>query len=209
MWSKFLNAFHRKPAAPSAAEIRGQLSDLRSRHERVTADRAALALDAVNSERIALQYLQLDDEASELENGMQLLRAALPAAEAREAEAARQAEAAARAKRLQTFDRQTIEAQAWLDDVVMRLPTAEELTKARDLRDSLNSEAIQMRTWSDAVGIRRPLDPLNVLVQAMQHRIDRVSRARWAHGAPITLGGASAEALTAAAARVEALERAR
>ena len=85
MWSKFLKAFHRKPVAPSAAEIRGQLSDLRHRHERVTADRDALALDAVNSERIALHYLQLDDEASELERGMQLLTAALPSAEAKEA----------------------------------------------------------------------------------------------------------------------------
>jgi hypothetical protein len=108
---------------------------------------------------------------------------------------------------MQDFVQRTQETQKFIDAVVASLPTGEVLTKARDLRDALHTEASGLRTWCNEASVRRPVDPLDVVVTAMQHRINRVSRARWAGRAPITLTGRSPDEVVAATARVEALER--
>jgi hypothetical protein len=192
MWGRFLKAFHRKPAAPSAAEIRRQLAELRRDHDRVTADMNALALDAVNSERIALQYLEFDAEATQLENGMRLLKAALPAAEAKEAEAARQAEAAALAKRIEEFDKVSAEARGFTDTLLARLVTGEELTICREFSRVLSREANLLHPLTGDARHRRAIDPMFEIRAALIHRIERLDRSRWAPQAPITLKEKSA-----------------
>jgi hypothetical protein len=192
MWSKFLKAFHRKPAAPSAAEIRRQLAVLRHDHERVTADMTALALDAVNSERIAEQYLDLDAEATRLESGMRLLKAALPAADAKEAEAARQAEAVALARRIEEFDKVSAEARGFVDTLLARLVTGEELTICREFGRVLSREANLLHPLTGEARHRRAIDPMFEIRTALVYRIERIDRARWAPGAAITLKEKSA-----------------
>jgi hypothetical protein len=187
MWSKFLKAFHRKPAAPSAAEIRRQLSELRHRHAQKSADRDALAHDSILSERIAEQYVELDEEASELERGMRLLKAALPAADAKEAEAARQAEAAALARRIEEFDRNEAEARGFVDTILVRLVTGEELTVCRELGRVQSREGQALHALTGDARHRRPIDPMFEIRAALVHRIERIDRARWAPQAPITL----------------------
>jgi hypothetical protein len=198
----------RRGNQPASAEvIRRELTALHQQRRATTQRRDLLALDAVNDERSATRWVDLAGTARQLDDRIAVLDAALPQAEAREAEAARQAEVALRAKHMRDYERQTAEAQAWAEDMLARLPNGEELTQARDLRDALNSKAAQMRAWSKDACVRRPLDPLGVLVTAMEHRIARVARARWIGSAPITLGGPSGEELVAAAARVQTLER--
>jgi hypothetical protein len=183
---KWLRSF-RRPQPVTATEIRRELQALKHQQAVSVQQRDLLAHDAINDSTAEARWSHLDASARSLDDRIALLAAALPQAEAREAEAARQAEAASRAKRTQDYERRTVEAQAWLDDMLARLPTGDELTKARDLRDALSSEAIQMRGWSNAVGVRRPLDPLHSLADAMQWRLDRISRARWIGSHPITL----------------------
>jgi hypothetical protein len=137
-----------------------------------------------------------------------VLTVALPQANAREAEAVKQAEAAARIKFEQAYARKTAEAQAWLDDLLARLPTGPELTKARDLRDSLGADATQMRTWLNTAEVRRPLDPLEGIQHAFALRLQRIERSRWIGSSPITLASKDMQdAMATAVSRVVALER--
>ncbi|MGH6691136.1 MAG: hypothetical protein ACREF4_10735 [Gammaproteobacteria bacterium] len=187
MMRDWLRSLRQRPPAP-AAEIRQELAGLRHQHAETIARRDAMALDAVQSDEVAEQYQQLDAEASELARQIQMLEAALPRADAREAEAARQAEADAHAKRLDRHRQQTAEAQRWLDAVLARLPSGEELTAARNLRDALRAEANGLSRRSQDVAVRRPLDPLDATYCALKMRVQRIERARWIHGDhPITL----------------------
>ena len=197
-----------RPAKPvTAAEIRRELHTLKQQQTVTERQRDLLALDAVDDEATGLRWHHLDESVSQLAQRIRVLDAALPAAEAREAEAARQAEELAREKQLQEFKRKSAEAQKLVDTKLASLPSGEELTEFRDRAVALRSQANALRAWSTDVDVRRPLDPLDLVVTAMQHRINRVSRARWAGSSPITLGGSSPEEIAAAVERVEALER--
>jgi hypothetical protein len=88
---------------------------------------------------------------------------------------------------MQDYERQTAEAQAWLDAVLARLPDGETLTAARALRDALRDEARELSRWSRDAAVRRPVDPLAAICDGLRHRIERVERARWAKSVPITL----------------------
>lgn len=183
---KFFASF-RRTAPVTAAEIQRQLAALRQQHTQSVRQRHALALDAMRDQAAAQQWAALDEAAQHLTRRIDVLVAALPQAEAKEADARERAEAAARAKRMQEYERQTAEAQAWLDAVLARLPDGETLTAARDWRDRLHDEARSLRAWSNDVRVRRPVDPLAAIYDALGHRIQRLERARWARSAPITL----------------------
>jgi hypothetical protein len=144
----------RRTESVTAAEIRHRLHELREQHAVTVQQRDAVALDAVNDETAAQRWSHLDGTALELTQRLQVLGAALPAAEAREAEAIRQAEERARANRMREFERTAADAQKWLDVVLASLPSGEVLTKARDLRDALRTEANGLRTWSSEVQVR-------------------------------------------------------
>jgi len=204
----WLKSLHRSEPV-TAAEIRNKLNALRQEHAVTVRQRDLLALDAVNSEVAAARWTHLEDTAQQLAQRIDVLAAALPQAEAKEAQAAREAEAVARAKRMQDYQRQTSGAQAWLDDVLRRLPSGEELTKAQTLRDALRNDARWLSQWSRDIAVRRPFDPLEAIHDALALRVARIERAKWIHGGhPITLGSASKqEAIATAAARIEALER--
>src|SRR5688572_8768925 len=88
----------RRTQPVTASEVRRELHALKQQHAVTVQQRDLLALDAVNNEAAATRWLHLDATISELESRIAVLAAALPQAEAREAEAAAQAEAAARLK---------------------------------------------------------------------------------------------------------------
>lgn len=200
---KFFTSFRRAEPA-SVAAIQRELTDLREQHHGTIAARDRVALDAVTVAGAAVRWRQFDEAAAQIAQRLAVLTAALPAAAEREAEAARQAEAVRRERAMHGYQRQNAEAQAWLDAVLARLLTGEELTVARDLRDRLASEARDLRTWSNLPEVRRPLDPLSAVVDAMQMRLDRIVRARWAPKSPITLrGGATTDAVNEAVARID------
>jgi hypothetical protein len=192
---------------PSATEIRRRLHQARERHTVTVQQRDMVALDAVNDEVSEDRWHDLDCTVRELDQRIAMLASALPLAEAREQHAAEQAEAAARAQRMQDYERRTAEAQAWLDEVLGRLPDAETLTRARDLRQQLAADARELATWSSDVGVRRPLDPLDAIAAAMRHRLDRMSHVSVARGAAITLGEAESPLMRAAMARVDSKEK--
>jgi hypothetical protein len=199
-WLKSL----RRSDAPTAADIRRQLHEARGNLAVCRQQRDLVALDAVTDEVAARRWLDLDDACTEVERQIALLASALPQAEQREADAARQAEEQRRERALSAYQQHTQEAQRLHDDLLDRLPDGDTLTALRDWRDRLATEAGDLRPFSRDVTVRRPLDPLDALVAAMQHRIDRVSRARWAHSAPITLGGGlSTDETAAAVTRIE------
>jgi phage shock protein A len=193
----------RRADRATAADIRRQLNTLRRRYDEMIAKRDALALDAVNSDTAAERWTALDDDARRLVRQIDVLAAALPQAEAHEAESARQAEGARREQAWVAYQRHIQEAQQSIDAVVANLPTGETLTALRDLRDRLAREARDLRTWSTDARVRRPLDPLNDVLEELQHRIDRVARARWAPSHPITLKRANTDAVAEAVARIE------
>jgi hypothetical protein len=196
----------RRTEPATAAAIRRELRAAQDQHAVTIQQRDLCAFDAVRDDAAALRWSHLTDTASALAERMQMLTAALAQAEAQEADAARQAEARRRAHAVRDYQQHTREAQEFLTAVLAHLPDGETLTAARDWRDRLAAEARDLRPFSRDVTVRRPLDPLDALVSAMQHRIDRVSRARWAPSAPITLA-ATTDAVTAAAARVGTVER--
>jgi hypothetical protein len=200
---RFFTSFRRAEPA-SVAAIQRELTALRAQHQQMTAARDRVALAAVNVVGAAVRWRHLNEAAAESAQRMAVLTAALPAAEEREAEAAQQAEAVRRERAMVAYQRFTQEAQRSIDAVVASLPTGETLTALRDLRDRLASEARDLRTWSNLPEVRRPPDPLSAVVDAMQYRLDRVVRARWAPKSPITLkAGATSSELSEATARVE------
>lgn len=179
----------RQQQPATAADIRRQLTALHQQRAVTVQQRDLVALDAVNDEPSAARWVHLDATARDLDSRIAVLATALPQAEAREAEAARQAEADAYAKRMERYRQQTAEAQAWLDAVLARLPTGEELTQARNLRAALHAEAVRLEArGSREVAVRRPCDPLDAIYAALAMRVQRIERARWIHGDhPITL----------------------
>ena len=190
--------------APTADEIRRELQTRRQEHAVTIQQRDLIAFDAVRDEASAMRWQHLDDTTAALEQRMTVLSAALPKAEARERKAAEQAEAARRDRALVAFEQDTEEAERLVATVCGRLPDGETLTKLRDSRDHLAAQARELRPWSNDHRIRRPCDPLSEVVGAMTSRIARVERARHAPDSPITLeGGATAETLAAAAARIK------
>jgi hypothetical protein len=201
-WMKSMR--HAEPLR--ATEIRRRLHEARELHTVTVQQRDLVALDAVHDEASAHRWQDLDDTARELDQRIAMLAGALPHAEARERQAAEEAEVAARAKRMQDYEQRTVEAQAWLDDVLTRLPDGETLTRARNLRQQLANDARELAAWSSAVSVRRPLDPLEAIVAAMQHRIARISHARWVRSSPITLGEAESALLKAAIERATELK---
>jgi len=172
----------------TAQEIRRQLAALREQHTQTVRQRHALALDAVRDETAAQRWTALDETARHLTRRIDVLAAALPQAEAKEAAAREQAEAAVHAKRMQDYQRQTVEAKQWADAVLARLPTGEELTRARNIRHVLGNQARTLSGRSQDVAVRRPFDPLDAIYDALAMRVQRIERARWIHGDhPITL----------------------
>jgi hypothetical protein len=201
----WLRSFRRSTPVETG-EIRRELAAVQQRHAETVRQRDGLALAAVSDEGAAGRWAELDTAASELRRRMDVLTQALPVAEARDAVASRRAEEAERQRAFEAFEEDLEAAQRWLDGVIARLPSEAELTEARDLRNRLSAAAGALRAWSNDGRCRRPLDPLAVLVAAMQHRLDRVSRAQWAKAAPITLGARRSAGLVAAAAeRVRAI----
>lgn len=183
-----------------AADLRRRLHESRELHTVTVQQRDMVALDAVDDEASARRWRELDDTTRELDQRITMLTGALPLAEARERHDAEQAEAAARARRMRDYERRTAEAQAFVEDVIKRLPDADTLTRARDLRQQLAAHARELATWSK--NARRPLDPLGAIATAMQHRVDRISHARWARSSAITLGEAESPLMKAAIERV-------
>jgi hypothetical protein len=203
LWDWLKSMRHAEPLR--AAEIRRRLHEARELQAVAVRQRDLVALDAVHDEVSAHRWQALDGAAHELDKRIAVLAAALPQAEAREHEAAEREELAARTTKLRDYDRQTAEAQAWLEDVLGRLPDGETLTRARDLRRQLAADARDLATWANDARVRRPLDPLEAIGAAMQHRIDRISRERLTRGSPITLRGAEPATLLAAIERVDKL----
>src|SRR5688572_10342981 len=103
---EWLGSFRQLQPATSN-EIRRQLIRAGREHDQKVAERDALALDAVNSHSAAERYQRLDDEVRVLERQVQILAAALPVAEEREAVATRKAEALAFTKRIEEFEQAT------------------------------------------------------------------------------------------------------
>ncbi len=172
----------------TAAELRRHLDGLRRQQTETITRRDAVALDAIRDAVGATRWTALDDTARHLARRIDVLAAALPQAEAKEAEAREQAEATARAERMQDYQRQTVEAKQWADTVLARVTTGEELTQARALRDALRDEARWLSRWSHDVAVRRPFDPLDAIYAALAMRVQRIERSRWIHGeSPITL----------------------
>lgn len=170
-----------------ACEIRSELQAVRQHHTATVQQRDRIALDAVDEDSAAARWRQLDQAARECEERIELLSAALPLAEVREAEAARAAKEQSRQARIRNFERQAEEAQEFIDGVLASLPTGEDLTKARELRDALRAEAAELRAWSDAIGVRRPLDPLDAIHAALALRTTRIERSRLGRTRQITL----------------------
>ncbi len=187
MFREFLASFRKKPQPASAADIRRELSAKRSRLDQLKAELDSLALSAVNDAVIAGKYLQLDSEATEVAREIRLLSAALPAAAAKEAEVQAAADAAALVERIAAFDRDASEARRFVDGVLERLVNGEELSIARDLSRSLAREATELHHATGNGRFRRPTDPLHDIRAALDHRIERLDRARWAPASPITL----------------------
>ena len=121
-----------RPAEPpSATEIRRRLDEARELHTVTVGQRDMVALDAVHDEASEDRWQDLDCVVRELDQRIAMLTSAPPLAEARERHAADQAEAAARARRMQEYERQSAEAQAWLDVVLEQLPDAKASRHAR------------------------------------------------------------------------------
>lgn len=119
-WLRSLRQQH--PAMPSA-EIRRQIADRRQQQGQRAATRDALALDAMRSDSAAEQYQRLDAEVAELTQQVQMLDAALPRAEAKEAEAAQHAEAVRRERAMHAYQHHVQEAQQYTATVLANLPT--------------------------------------------------------------------------------------
>lgn len=186
----------------TATELRRRLDEAQGLRAVTVQQRDMVALDAVGDEVSAHRWQELDGAVRELDQRIAMLTGALPLAEARERHAAVQAELVARARRMQDYERRTAEAKTWLDRVLNQLPDAETLTRARDLRQQLAADARDLAAWSNDRRVRRPLDPLAAIAEAMHHRIDRISRARWARNSAITLGEAESALIKAAIERV-------
>jgi hypothetical protein len=199
---KFIDRWlHRDDSTPTAADLRAEIAGLTATRNDLERQRASVALRACGDDTFARRHDQLTDGMAALGQRIALLREALPEAERRDAERAKLANAERQEAARAAYERETAAARKWLDGVLARLPDGHVLTEARDLRDRLKVSA---RELGD--GRRRVLDPLDELVTAMQHRLDRVSRARW-HDGPITIaGGASGDARAQAAERIGSME---
>ena len=183
---EWLRSLRRTPSV-TASGIRRELHALKQEYLITVQQGDLLALDAVSDEIAGARWNHLHETALELARRTQILTAALPAAEAREAEIARQAEEQTRQARMQDFERRTQEAQKFIDAVLGSLPSGEVLTQARDMRDVLRTEALGLRPWSNEVYVRRPLDPLDAIHAALALRVQRIERSRWIGASPITL----------------------
>lgn len=204
---QWLQSLRRADRATST-DLRRQLETLRQQHDQMVAERDALALDAVNDDTVAERWQRLDLALNEIARRMQVLNAALPTAEAREADAARQAELGARVARMRAFERQTAADRVWADTVIGALPSGPVLTEARNRRDRQRAEATLLSRWSNDSAVRRPFDPLALIYDALAHRLARIDRARWIHARhPITLGTVEhQEEIAKATERIAALE---
>ena len=183
----FFDWFKTRRPVDTAAEIRRQIALLNAEHAALIKRRDDLSLDAIRDSSSAVQWLRLDEAQLAATKQMAVLATALPRAEANEAEAARQAELSARAEQFQKYLADTEEAQRWLETLLARLPSAEQLTHARDLRDRLAEQATPLKSWSADVRVRRPLDPLHRVWEGLNLRVERIQRARWIGKSPITL----------------------
>src|SRR6187401_487622 len=128
----------RRAQPVTAAEIRRELQALKNQQAVTVQQRDLVALDSLNDETAAARWGHLDDTEREVRQRILVLSAALPAAEAKEAEAARQVEAAALARRIEDYERATVEARGFVDTVLARLVTGEELTVAREFGRALS-----------------------------------------------------------------------
>jgi hypothetical protein len=133
---------------PTAAAIQAELRVLRGQRTVTVTQQGLVALDAVHDPTSARRWQDLGETTNALDQRIALLDAA----------AAHLAEEQRRAAHADAFERQTAEAQAFTDAVLARLPDGPTLTRARDLRDAIRHEAAILRTWSDAVSVRRPVD---------------------------------------------------
>lgn len=174
---------------PTVSEIRQQLVAAKLQYVEVTKKRDALALDALTDATAAERWRRLDESAAGLTNQARVLTAALAAGEEQEAEATRRAEAEARVQQMKQYLQNTAGAKEWVDVVLARLCTSEELTLARDRRDALQQEASALALWSSEAAVRRPFDPLDAVRAALVLRVQRIDRARWIGKNPITLTG--------------------
>jgi hypothetical protein len=154
----------------TTAEIRARLSEVQHDRERIGAEQAAIAADALTDGPTADRWRQLDATAATLTATAALLTQALPVAEQREADAAATAAAEQQARALAALHARTAEVQQWLDALLARLPTGDELTTARAFRDELRAAARDLSGCAD-VAVRRPLDVLDVIVQALHEAI--------------------------------------
>lgn len=198
----------RGDGSATASSIRRELCALQEQRGVAERQRDLLALEAVTNDAAAMRWSHLDETVRDLNTHITILAAALPQAEAREAEAAKQAEAAARTRLEQGYAKKTADAQAWFDNLIARLPTGAELTKAMQLRDALRKDAAAIRVWSSDASLRRPFDPLEATNDALALRVQRIERSRWNGSHPITLPTKDKqEAMATAISRVTAIER--
>jgi hypothetical protein len=196
----------RTSTTPATAQtIRRELREVVDLLAVETSQRDEVALDALTDKPSAARWSALNEGVQALERRAALLKAALPAAEQREQREAEAVEARRRTQAMTAYRARTSEVRAWVDGMLSRLPTAEELTRARDLRDELRGDAREL-AWSDDVDVRRPADPLDDLVRAMTWRVERVNRARHGDGGPIHLDSSKEARVREAAARVEKVQ---
>jgi hypothetical protein len=197
----------RSAEPPSATEIRRRLDEARELRTVTVQQRDMVALDAAHDEASEDRWQDLDCSVRELDQRIAMLSGALPLAEAREQHAAEQAEMVLRASRMEDYIKQAAEVQRWQDGVLEQLPDAATLTRARDFGHQLAADARDLATWSSDLRVRHPLDPLEAISAALQHRIDRISHARWARGSAITLAESVSPHVKAAIERVTRREK--
>jgi hypothetical protein len=199
------NIFGTATTAATAQSIRRELRDVGEQVAVETSQRDDVALDALTDKSSAARWTALNESVQALERRAAVLKAALPAAEQREQREAEAVEARRRTEALAAYRARTAEVRTWVDGLLTRLPSAEELTRARDLRDELRDDAREL-AWSNDIAVRRTADPLDDLVRAMAWRIERVNRAKHATDGPIHLDAGKEARVREAAARVEKVQ---
>jgi hypothetical protein len=199
----WLRTWRRSEEPATADEIREQLADLRGQLAVTVAQRDLCAADAVNDAASAQRWGHLDDSVQIINRRMDMLAAALRAAEDREAADAMRAAEERLTADLTAFYATDAEVHSFADAAIANLPNDEELNLALKLEKKLGADAARLRAEGlDDVILRRPFSPLAAIVDALKLRIERVERVRFHPGSPIRLDRRRDDAVAQAIERV-------
>lgn len=170
----------RKKAQMDPATIHQRLTLLTGRRTALAADRQRLALpEAEGDPEATARRASLDTAIAAVNHEVQMLSDALPAAEAREAEARAREQAAALAKLRGDYMNLTAAGQEWLATVLPRLPTDAEIDAARTRSRELAKLASALySSTGDRQFHRAAVDPFDELRGALLERLARIDRVR-------------------------------